>query len=88
MKNLIKYGFIAVVSCFYSCVNTDKPIEKKYINKIVVAKNIEQQLPSKWQDSNTYYLIAFDDGDYISVDYGTYAITKISDTLEVCVNCN
>ncbi len=89
MKNLIKYGCYTLLVTFTSCIGENKePIKKQYVDKVVVGKTIEQQLPSKWQDSDTYYLIAFTDGDYTATDYGTYAVTKIGDTLSVCSNCD
>ena len=89
IKQIAVYSFCTLLVTFTSCVGeTKEPIKKQYVNKVVVGKTIEQQLPSKWQDSHTYYLIAFSDGDYTGTDYGTYAVTKIGDTLSVCSNCD
>ncbi len=87
MKNLIKYGCYTLLVTFTSCIGENKePIKKQYVDKVVVGKTIEQQLPSKWQDSDTYYLIALTDGVHTVTDYVTYVFTKIRDTLCVCSN--
>ena len=89
MKRISMYSLFTLLVAFTSCIGENKePVKRQYVNKVVVGKTIEQQLPSKWQDSDTYYLIAFSDGDYTGVDYGTYAVTKIGDTLSVCSNCD
>ena len=36
MKNLIKYGFIAVVSCFYSCSEISTKSEAFTVTKVYV----------------------------------------------------
>ena len=69
MKNLIKYGFIAVVSCFYSCTTTE----------IITQEEAQRRIEIKSRDfENTFEILILDGCEYYHQGYSSTAKGKLT----------